>query len=237
MVHLSGLWSLTDETFRALAVPGPRCARTGIAGSTRREGPAEIWRGIEVGVSEAELWRWVAQMYRGAGTYGWPVLESPRHESADYLLESLPHPAAGDSWGEWLELTEAGPGRRLRWRLGDDCSILGFTRSGLSIEYAVMPLGPGCCRLESRVVTTGRSLTGPVAHHLRATVDQILPAFQLPRLRTYAETLPGRLAAGEVGRNRPREHQPPGFTPGSVRGGIPVSGPEPPAEDREHRPA
>ncbi len=237
MVHLSGLWSLTDETFRALAVPGPRCARFGIGGTIRKEGAEDTWRAIEVGVSERELWRWLAQMYRGAGTYGWPMLESPRHESADYLLESLPLPVAGDSWGEWLELVEVDPERRLRWRLRDGCSILGFTRSGLSIEYTVAASAPDSSRLESRVTSAGRQLTGPVARHLRATVDQILPAFQLPRLRTYAETAPERFAAAERDRFRRREHQVPGFMPGSVRGGIPVSGPEPSAEDRGQRPA
>jgi hypothetical protein len=212
MVHFAGLWGLTDETLRTMLAGRCRCA-PGDEAAPRR-GAHELVRTAAIGVPETEFWPWLCQVFRGGGGYGWPALETPSRCSADYLLGSLPAPRAGDSLGRWLELSGVDRCRLLCWRIKDECSVLGFPESGLTLEYRLSAISAHACRLESRVSTPVRHLTEPVASHLTCAVDFLLPAFQIPRLRGCAETHIQRLAAGDTNRLRVRDHQAAGFAPG-----------------------
>jgi hypothetical protein len=212
MVHFAGLWGLTDETLQALLAPRFHCA-PGDHSGLRRSLPDPV-RVATVNVPACELWPWLAQTFRGGGTYGWPALETATRRSADYVIDAISQPRAGDSFGRWLELVEVEPCRRLCWRVKDECVVLDFPESGLMLDYRLSPVSARACRLESRISTPARHLTEPVACHLRGALDFLLPAFQLPRLRTCAETLPQRLAQDDTNRRHAQDHQVAGFVPG-----------------------
>lgn len=212
MVRLSGLWALSEDSLQALLARCCRCTR--FAGASEFCTGWACERDIELALPVAEVWPWLAQVFRGAGSFCWPALESAERRSADYLLDDLPPPRLGDAWGRWLELEALEPGRRLCWRFRDECEVLGFTESGLRIEYRVEPRSASTCRVASSVRTAARHLTAPVSCYLRSTVDRILPAFQLVRIRASAESYGRRLPEGDINRSRVREHQVRGFMPG-----------------------
>lgn len=201
MARLADIWGVPEATFRALvdarcARPQSRLPRTDVHdGALAGDGllPAAattITRAVTIARPACAVWPWLAQLLRGGGVYGSPLLETPECHSAEYLLEDLPAPRAGDRIGDILTLVCVRPFRELVWSAAEGVELLGFRITGLTLDYALEPLGEAACVLRSRLRGVGENLTEPVEHYLFGVLDYLLCAPQLARIRALAEGVP-----------------------------------------------
>ena len=88
MGYLHTLWDIGEDSFHMLVQPGFRPALPGagtkddlhlpMLGDDLSTGPARtLTRATNIDAALDDVWPWVAQLMRGAGVYGWKVLETP----------------------------------------------------------------------------------------------------------------------------------------------------------------
>lgn len=197
MANISDLWSLRPETFDAL-VAGRMPRATGplptewddvpLLGDAFIPAPRiTITHASEIRRPAGEVWRWIAQLMRGAGTYGWPVLEMGGASSSPVLIDGLPPPAVGDRAANVLYIAAVDPGREIVWSACGSIELLGHCLDGLTLDYRVQD-GRGkravlIARMRGRLAGLGPLLAG----HLFQLVDHLLPACQVRRIRQLAE--------------------------------------------------
>lgn len=217
MARLADIWGVPEATFRALV--DARCSRPqtrlprqdvhdgALAGDALLPATATtITRAVTIARPACAVWPWLAQLMRGGGVYGSPMLETPECRSAEYLLKDLPAPRIGDRIGNILTLVCVRPCRELVWSAQGGVELLGFRISGLTLDYALEPLGEAACILRARLRGLGENLTEPVERYLFGVLDYLLCAPQLARIRALAE---GAAADAETGcgSGAPRAHQ------------------------------
>jgi hypothetical protein len=231
---LRSLWDVGEESFRTLI--NARFRRIPSAGVTDEErrspmlGDALIPRPGRVFMRVADIdrdadavWPWLAQMMRGGGIYGWPVLETAECRSADYLLEKLVPPRIGDRVGDVLEVAQVDAPREIVWRAPVTLELLGFRVQALTIDYLLKPRSSGS-RLVVRTRSCCERLTSQICGFVCEVVEYMLPVFQTETIRRLAESYPERLALGRVNRDLVGRHQAialeprPAAAPGAVGG-------------------
>jgi hypothetical protein len=197
MANLSDLWSLRPETFDALLAgrtppgAGPPPAEWDelpLLGDALIPAPRlSVTHSTEIDQPAVEVWRWVAQLMRGAGTYGWPALELGGAASSPTLIEGLPPPAIGDRAANVLYVAAVDPGREVVWSACGSIELVGHSLDGLTLDYRVQPVRGKravlIARMRGRLAGLGPLLAG----HLFNLVDQLLPACQVRRIRQVAE--------------------------------------------------
>lgn len=197
MANISDLWSLRPETFdaliaghmpRAAAPPPTAWDDVPLLGDVFIPAPRlAVTHATEIRRPVPEVWRWVAQVMRGAGTYGWAVLELGGASSSSALIDGLPPPAVGDRAANVLYVAAVDPGREIVWNACGPIELLGHSVDGLTLNYRVQT-GRGkravlIARMRGRLAGLGPLLAG----HLFHIVDHLLPACQVRRLRQVSE--------------------------------------------------
>jgi hypothetical protein len=216
--YLHTLWDIREDSFRMLVQPGFPPALPGagtkddlhlhMLGDDLITGPAlTLTRASNIDAALNDVWPWVAQMMRGAGVYGWNILETPEHRSADYLLSGLGAPEIGDHVGDVLEIARVHAPREIVWRASGGVDLLGLHLTALTLDYLLRSTANGRCRIVVRMRGSGRQLTSQVCSYLFEVLDFVLPASQLATLKDYIETYEQRLAVGDTNRSRVQLHQ------------------------------
>ena len=111
----------------------------------------EVTQTTDICAPSGRVWRWLAQMMRGAGLYGWPALESANCRSADYLLQDLPPPRVGDRVGDIFALVAVEPQAELVWQTCNGLQVLGLPLKHLTLDYRLTPLESHGVRLTTRL--------------------------------------------------------------------------------------
>jgi hypothetical protein len=213
-MQLSDLWAVADDSLRALV--DSRYRRRGrpsahadpvsyVPESEVAIASGAVIRSIGIAAPMDRVWPWIAQVFRGGGTYGWPVLERGRDsravESADYILPHLPEPTVGECVLDSLRITRLKPRRELVWHT-PSLWLLGHRLSDVSSTFRLGETAGSGTRLTIDLSWTAPDLTAQIAEHLGGVLDFILPVHQLPRLKQLIESFPRRLAAGLINRDR-----------------------------------
>lgn len=225
MGDLHTLWDISEESFRVLISRGlPASSPAAVANEDQRvtmlgdglvANPTRIlMRATQINATMSEVWPWLSQMMRGAGVYGWPLLETPDCKSADFLLDGLPEPQAGDRIGDLFQIARLDPPREVVWRSVAELRMLGFSLACLTLDYLLQPASRGRCRLVVRLCGGCDHLTSQITRYLFDVIDFLLPASQLATMKTHVETYPRRLAMEDINRGRVKRHQAAEFRPG-----------------------
>ncbi len=225
MGDLHTLWDISEESFRVLISRGlPASSPSAVANEDQRmtmlgdglvADPTRcLMRTTQINATVNEVWPWLTQMMRGAGVYGWPLLETPDCKSADFLLDGLPEPQAGDRIGDLFQIARLDPPRELVWKSVAELRMLGLSIAELSLNYLLQPAAQGRCRLVARVCGACDHLTSQITHYLFEVIDFLLPASQLATMKKHVETYPRRLAVEDINRGRVKRHQAAEFHPG-----------------------
>lgn len=218
MGYLHTLWDIHEHSFRMLVQPGFPPALPGAGTKNDRHlhmlgddlitGPAlTLTRASNIDAAPDDVWPWVAQMMRGAGVYGWKVLETPAHRSADYLLTHLGAPEIGDRVGDVLEIARVNTPREIVWRASGGVDLLGLHVTALTLDYLLQSTPRRRSRIVVRMRGSCRQLTNQVCSYLSEVLDFVLPASQLATLKDHIETYEQRLAVGDINRSRVQLHQ------------------------------
>lgn len=223
---LHTLWSISEVSFRVM-----------VHGRFKRQPPADLtdadvqlvnegggtpevdeslMRAVDIDAPAEQVWPWLAQMMRGAGIYGWRLLETPECVSAEYLVEGTPSPRAGDRVGDLLELAEVEPGRRLLWRCTGKTSCMGVNIRKMTLDYRLQPSSPTTSRLLAHTTVCCSGVTVPIARHTLEVIEFVLPAHQIARVRALAETTKSLASTGGLVRPRHGSHQVAPFVPGAA---------------------
>ncbi|MGH7163162.1 MAG: hypothetical protein ACREID_06745 [Planctomycetota bacterium] len=197
MAALHSLWSIGEVSFRVLVQARFRRQPHGdltdtdielVAGDAPDEEAEDaVVRAVEIHAPKEEVWPWLAQMMRGAGMYGWRLLEGVDCRSSDSLLAGVPPPRVGDRVGDVLEVFAVEPPRRIAWRSIGRIHCLGVNLRAVMLEYLVQPAAPGHARLIASTRIRWSGVTAPIARHVLEVVDFALAAHQLSRIRSCAE--------------------------------------------------
>lgn len=146
-----------------------------------------IMRAVTIDRRVECVWKWLSQMMRGGGMYGWPELETSRCRSADRLLDDIPDPRVGDHVGECLELSCVAPGREVVWRNRRPLDLRGITITGMVLDYRLEPADSHGTRLLVREQCTIGQRSRRLLQYAAHTIDFLLPAHQLRTIKHYAE--------------------------------------------------
>ncbi len=225
MGDLHTLWDISEESFRVLISRGlPASSPAAVANEDQRmtmlgdglvADPTRcLMRTTQINTTVSEVWPWLSQMMRGAGVYGWPLLETPDCKSADFLLDGLPEPQAGDRIGDLFQIARLDPPRELVWKSVAELRMLGFSIAELTLDYLLQPASSGRCWIVVRLCGACEHLTIQIAHYLFGVIDFLLPASQLATMKKHVETYPRRLAVEDINRGRVKRHQAAEFHPG-----------------------
>jgi hypothetical protein len=168
---------------------------------------------VEIAAPAAAVWPWLAQLMRGAGIYGWQLLEMPGCRSADYLVEGLPEPHPGDRVADLLELALIDDSHEIVWRSLPEVALLNHAVSALTIDYLLEAIDPSRSRLIARVRAATPQLTQPIRCHLMHVLVSVLVEPQLATLKRCIESYRARLVRGDINRGAVRRHQAAPFRP------------------------
>jgi len=164
-------------------------------GAARR---VAMTRAISIEASPDQVWRWIAQLGRGAGWYSVDWLDNGRKTSAQHVVSWIPEPALGDATAIGY-LRDLGPGRSLAWWVSGVPFAGASTR--LVSSFVLDGEGQGT-RLVSRMSADASGLTAPLALFVFRVIDSIMARRQLLGIRMRvdvgAESLAG-FAAAETG--------------------------------------
>jgi hypothetical protein len=166
-----------------------------------------VMRAIDIAAAPEEVWPWLAQMLRGGGVYGWPVLETTKCSSADYLLTGLPEIGVGDRVGDVFEIARVDAPREIVWHAPGGLSLLAFGIPAMTLDYLLQPVRGQGSRLVVRMHCCCEQVTSQIRAYLCDVVDFLLPAPQLMTLRECVETYERRLGVGDIKRDRVTRHQ------------------------------
>ncbi len=225
MGDLHTLWDISNESFRVLISRGlPTSSPSAVTDEDQRmkmlgddlvaDPTRSLMRATQINATMSEVWPWLSQMMRGAGVYGWPLLETPDCKSADFLLDGLPEPQAGDRIGGLFQIARLDPPREVVWRNVAELRILGFSMACLTLDYLLQPASRGRCRFVVRLCGACDHLTSQITRYLFDVIDFLLPASQLATMKKHVETYPRRLAVEDINRGRVKRHQAAEFRPG-----------------------
>ncbi len=215
---LHTLWDISEESFRTLvkarfrSSPGAVAAadqlKIQMLGDALVPGPTRtLMRATEIDAPPDRVWPWLHQMMRGGGVYGWPALETPHCQSADYLLSNLPAPQIGDRIGDVLEVVRVNSPREIVWHALGDIELFGFRLTALTLDYLLDSAARGRCRLVVRIQGSCNHLTSQICSYLFEVLDFVLAASQLATLKDHIETYEWRSLIGDINRSRVKRHQ------------------------------
>lgn len=224
MAELQNLWPISEVSFRVMVqarfkrqppadiTEGDVRLVTSTGGFTE-EADEHIVRAAQIDAPPEEVWPWLAQMMRGAGIYGWKLLETPDCSSADYLVADLPEARVGDRVGGMLELREVEPGKRVVWESTGRISCVGVNLRRLTLNYHIQPSGAAGSRLLAMTAVSCTGVTSPIARHTLEVIEFSLGAHQLARIRGAAVTNRARFRDGSLRRPLRGNHQFAPFAP------------------------
>jgi len=231
MGALHSLWNVSEVSFRVMVQARfkrqpPADITEGdvrlitATGGFGEETEDHIVRAAQIDAPPEEVWPWVAQTLRGAGVYGWKLLETPECASAEYIASDLPPPRVGDRVSDLLEVREVEPEKRIVWESRGKLQCMGVNLRHLTLNFHLQPSGSSGSRLLSLTAAACSGVTTPIARHTLEVVEFVLAAHQLARIRGYAITNRARHRDGSVRRPLQGVHQ---FAPFAPAGATPVN--------------
>ncbi len=204
MVSISTLWPITERNFRMLLtlprsmprtqdVTAEEYGRPLTGDACLAEHAARDWptttgmRAVTIDCPPSVTWKWLSQMMRGGGMYGWPTLEPPECCSSSVLVKNIPAPREGDRLSPLLEIRSVTPGRELVWYNMQELDLGGIGVTRLVLNYRIDPADDNRTRLICRQFCILRETTRRLLQYASRTIDFLLPAHQLMTLQRLAE--------------------------------------------------
>jgi len=218
MNSMHQFWPVDDRSFRAclqsmhrtrVLLTALKGAELFTPGSDARE-TEDLCGGEAASVidgSRERVWPWIAQMFRGAGIYSAPGLETNTCRSADYLLVDTPAPTPGDHVGEMIEICRAIDGEAVDWRGMDTVEFLGFPITELSLRYSLASAGEHRCILTASAHAECAGVTAQVRRHIGESLVALFPVAQARRLGGMIAAQEARLERGRTNHGRIDRHQ------------------------------
>jgi len=140
-------------------------------------------RAISIAAPPDVVWRWLAQIGRGAGYYAFDRVDNGGRPSAEHLVSWVTPPRVGDATAIGY-LREVTTGRELAWWM--PVEKLPGCEARMSVVYAIAPEGSGT-RLRMRVLADGRGWALPLVLNGFLLVDTLMARRQLRGIRRRAE--------------------------------------------------
>lgn len=222
MYQFHELWTIEESSFRAMIeAKRAACGRTSnISTSRSTRGVTDAFRvmcgdgfvpqpneictlSIPIDAPSDVVWRWLAQMMRGGGMYGWPALESASCRSSSRCLADLPPPLIGDRCGEVLEIVHVEHDREIVWQATAPIQVFDFVVESLTLDYLIEPIDESHSRLIVRKQCQCNSMTGQVRHYLCWIIEHALVIHQLKAVQSYAER-EAKVSSTSIGKSRSR---------------------------------
>jgi carbon monoxide dehydrogenase subunit G len=177
-------WGSTPEE-RARKLPGDEYFEGD------RAARVAMTRAISIGAPPERVWKWIAQLGRGAGWYSVDWLDNGRKVSAQHIVTWIPEPRLGDATViGYLRHIDAG--RSLAWWV-DGVRFIG-SRARLVTCFSLAPEGRGT-RLISRISADASGPTAQFALLVFRAIDSVMARSQLLGIRQrveYCEAVDGR---------------------------------------------
>jgi hypothetical protein len=155
-------------------------------------------RAISIEAPPHEVWRWLAQLGRGAGFYAIESLDNGAKASARHLVSWIPEPRLGDASAIGY-LRVIVPGRELAWWLRDLTSL--GTTMCMATCLRVRASGDGS-RVVIRITGGGQGWTTTLVLHVFILIDTLMARRQLVTLKQcieHAEAESSKAADSETG--------------------------------------
>jgi len=212
-MQLPSFWDISAESFRAVVAGRPLTRPC--MGVDRSAGPPDILRRDRlepnfwcrrvhtIDGARSDAWRWLSQMYRGAGVYGLPALEHPSRRSARFLVDDLPPVQRRDRMGEALEVTEVEDGAMISWQSPGPIVVLDHAFDALHLVYRLDEASDDQTTIDVTISARSATLTSTVGRYLCRVIDTVLLA---PQVRHLALCTAGTGPAG-VDQATPTVHQ------------------------------
>lgn len=156
-------------------------------GDSLLEGGPEVrmvsTRAISINAKPEVVWRWLAQLGRGAGWYSIDRLDNGGKRSAEHIVSWIPEPHMGDASaiGYLMHIRE---GSELVWWM-DGVRFLG-SKARMVCDYQLVPENGGS-RLVMRVSGDLAGTSARPARRLFQFIDSIMARSQLLGIRERAE--------------------------------------------------
>jgi len=152
-----------------------------------------------------QVWLWLAQWGRGAGTYAWDYCLNKNRTSADYLLPDILPPAVGDTHPTLGKIRFVDPGKALVWirrHLHLSCLSLDYR-----LTFQLQPFGTDHTRLIIRCSSDWRDTPSVCFALWIEFLEFWFIRSLMNKLKQMVESYEVRESAGQTNRHLSGKHQ------------------------------